>query len=439
MLRLRSQRAFTLIEILVAATLASVGIAATIGMFGASRNASRESQRREVAVQQAQATIDRMQVKTYEGLALTSQPTYSAQAGSPLNRVSGNNLQVKSGLSEALVVDAAAGQIDPGPEPFVTGSGDSQISGKIYRFVTWRDENCATGVCDGTQNTKRVTVAIQIDNSASKPIWVSSVGTDPTAAPPGNDLPPTANPGSGTSLAQTFYLYDTRCSQSARTTISASHATHDTSSRGTGSNSLDYSTCETIDLSKRPDLMGVAAPSGGAGTTLYKYSNDLNGDYPGGLAMKAFGSSCPTSYLASQVVTPGVANQWNVHSWAANTFTSPFNLSGRVVLQLYTQSVGGVSGRGMICATLLARSRNAQGIPVDTVLGSSTYDNNTWPTTPTGLTFTWDLPGAVTVPANSRLVLALSVRGESANDLVFLYDHPSYLSFLQVATTTPLQ
>jgi len=74
----------------------------------------------------------------------------------------------------------------------------------------------------------------------------------------------------------------------------------------------------------------------------------------------------------------------------------------------------------------------------DTGLGAITYDLASWPTTPRHLSFTFDLPHAATVGAGHRLVLALSARGESDNDLVLLYDHPVYPSFLQVATTTPL-
>ena len=35
-------------------------------------------------------------------------------------------------------------------------------------------------------------------------------------------------------------------------------------------------------------------------------------------------------------------------------------------------------------------------------------------------------------------MLVLQARGESDNDLVFIYDHPLYQSLLEVATTTPL-
>ena len=128
---------------------------------------------------------------------------------------------------------------------------------------------------------------------------------------------------------------------------------------------------------------------------------------------------------------------WNLHTWSTNEFASTFNLSGRVSVALHSQTVDAIAGRGLICATLIDRSTSA-GIPTDTVIGTTTYDNASWPTSPSALTFTWDLPSAANLAADHRLLLVLSVRGESDADLDFLYDHPTYPSYLQVETTTPL-
>ena len=49
------------------------------------------------------------------------------------------------------------------------------------------------------------------------------------------------------------------------------------------------------------------------------------------------------------------------------------------------------------------------------------------------ISFTMNLP-AVSIAAGHRLVLVLGVKGSSDNDLYFVYDHPSYPSFLEVAT-----
>ena len=68
------ERGFTLIEILIAMALVSIGVAATISVFGSSSRATVRAQRGEVGVQQAQAEIDRLSTLEYGETALTSRP-----------------------------------------------------------------------------------------------------------------------------------------------------------------------------------------------------------------------------------------------------------------------------------------------------------------------------------------------------------------------------
>ncbi len=172
--------------------LSAVGVAATIGVFGASNRTTLAAQQGQVGAQQAQAEIDRLSKLRYGQLALTSTPTNSTDPLNPNNRVSGGNFNVRAGLTEALVTTAGEGetaQVDPGPDNFDVGSGGSTITGKIYRYVSWRDENCPATICDGTENTKRVTVAVTVDpqgnNVQRVPVWFSTVISDPSAAPEG--------------------------------------------------------------------------------------------------------------------------------------------------------------------------------------------------------------------------------------------------------------
>src|SRR4051812_17487307 len=157
--RLAAERGFTLVEILIAMALVAIGVAATIGVFGSSSRATVRAQRGEVAVQQAQAEIDRLSTLEYGETALTSAPTPSTDPNDPRIKVqTGNRFLVRAGLIEDLVLTAASGMtamVDPGPTNFSVGSGGAAVTGKIYRFVSWRDEQCPTLICDGTQNTKR--------------------------------------------------------------------------------------------------------------------------------------------------------------------------------------------------------------------------------------------------------------------------------------------
>jgi prepilin-type N-terminal cleavage/methylation domain-containing protein len=435
----KGERGFTLAEVLIAMFLLSVGIAATIGVLSASGRTTLGAQRGDVATQQGQAEIEKLGTLRYGELALTTVPPSSVDPSNPDSRVTGSTFSVGPGQSEPLVLTPSAGstaKVDPGPQSFSVGQGGSTVTGKIYRFVSWRDEKCPNSLCDGVQNTKRVTVAIALDpsgtQSARAPLWISSVITDPNTTPPGTTAAPSSRP---TVTAQSFYLYDTPCGQTTSQPQSGSHPTHDTAS--SGPTAASTSTCENPDTSKQPDLMGPSLPAGSDVTPLYDYSSDLSGARPGGLAMAHQGSTCDTTYLATNATKVGEPNKWNIHAWSTNPFAGTFHVGGQVTLSLYATTVGGVTGRGVVCASLVDR-QVSNGVPQDRLLGSYLYDLSTWPTSPRRLTFTFDLPQAQDVAAAHRLVLVLQVRGESANDIVFLYDHPLYPSLLEVSTSTPL-
>ena len=182
--------------------------------------------------------------------------------------------------------------------------------------------------------------------------------------------------------------------------------------------------------------MGPDAPPGDNSTPLYTYSSELSGTYDGGLAMKRQGTACRSNFTFANTFVTSQPNVWSVHAWNTAPFTSAFDVDGQVTVSIFTTTIGGAAGRGYICATLIDRAV-ASGVPTDTVLGTSSYDLAAWPTDARRVSFSFTVPGA-TIAANHRLVLALNVRSESANDLVFLYDHPLYPSFLEVATETPL-
>jgi prepilin-type N-terminal cleavage/methylation domain-containing protein len=433
------ERGFTLIELLLAIFLMTVGIAATIGVLGASGRTTLRAQRSEIATQQAQAEIEKLNTLSYGQLALTSAPTASTDPNNPTFRVTGSSFAVGSGQSEQLVLTAGTGQtamVNPGPQSFSVGTGGAVVTGKIYRFVSWHDERCPSSLCDGPQNSKRVTVAVTLDatptQAARAPLWISSLIADKDTTPPGTSAAAASHP---TVTAQSFYLYDTGCGQTASQPQTGSHVTHDTAS--SGATAASDSTCENPDPSHQPDLMGPSLPDGSSGTPLYDYSSDLTGDRPGGLAVIHRGTICDTSYAASNATSATVPNKWSIHAWSTNPFASTFHLSGQVTMSLFTTTIGGVAGRGVVCASLVDREV-VNGARQDRALGSFVYDSSSWPNSSRRLTFTFNLSQAQDVAAGHRLVLVLQARGESDNDLVFLYDHPDYPSLLEVATSTPL-
>ena len=433
------ERGFSLVEVLIAVFLATFGIAATIAVMGASGRTTLSAQRSGIATQQAQAEMEKLSTLSFGELALTSAPPPSSDPTNPDSWVSGSSFAVGPGVSEELVLTAGVGQtalVNPGPQSFSVGTGGAVVTGKIYRFVSWHDERCPNSLCDGSHNTKRITVAISLDPSptqaARAPLRISSLIADKDTTPPGSTA---AAPSHPTVTAQSLYLYDTRCGQAERQAPTGNHVTHDTASSGT--TAASDSACENPDASKQPDLMGPSLPAGSSDTPLYDYSSDLSGARPGGLAMIHRGSTCDTSYAASNVGSATVPNEWSIHGWSTNPFASTFHLGGQVTMSLFTTTIGGAAGRGVVCASLVDR-QIVNGARQDRALGSFVYDLSSWPTSPRRLTFTFNLSQAQDIAAGHRLVLVLQAKDASDNDLVLLYDHPLYPSLLEVATSTPL-
>jgi prepilin-type N-terminal cleavage/methylation domain-containing protein len=441
--KVRREDGFTLIEVLIAVTVMSVGVAATMRVFGAAGRTTVRAQQQEVAVHQAQAEVDRLAALPYGELALSSTPPSSSDPKNPGFKVSGSTFAVRSDLSEALVLapgPGATARVEPGPDEFAVGTDGGTIVGALHRYVTWRDENCPLLLCEGQQNTKRVIVAVTLvplpGTAAGAPVWVSTIVVDPDTAPPGAQAPPGGGPGGGDPVtADSFYLYDTPCGQATRQSQSGSHSTHDTAS--TGETAADNSTCEHPEADHQPDLMGGSAPPGDSSTPVYEYSADLAGDYLGGLAMVNAGSTCKHSYTAAEAEDPQGPSKWSVHAWSTGAMPQPYQLDGQVTVSLFTSTLGGTSGSGRLCATLVDRTV-ADGIPTDRVLGSAVYDLGSWPVSTRRVTFTFNLSQPDVVEAGNRLVLAMHLREESAHDVAFLYDHPLYPSLLEVATPTPL-
>jgi prepilin-type N-terminal cleavage/methylation domain-containing protein len=477
------EQGFTLIELLMALVILSIGIVATVGVFGSSKRTTLVAQRHELAVHVAQREMEALRSLKYSELGLkynkndANAPHYSSNPNSPNNRLRASDdrfIVNPSGdattcCEEMVTLDQGGsnGKVDPGGtgaspgEAFTVGSGNSAVSGRIYRYVSWRDENCAATLCDGTRNTKRLSVAVILNPVGSPPIgpkkavWETSIASDPNEGPAAStDPPPPAPPPPATS-AQNFYLYDKVCdpndSNNGYTAPTGDHATYDTAS--------DVALCENVTASRRPNLMGPVAPNyANPPTPPFKYSNDVGpaADYPAGLAMKRpdTGSACPTASYPTADTTnstpPTRPNRWSMHTWATKKFTQPFQLNGRVFLSVWTTSVGSLAGAGRFCATLVDR-RNVGGAPNDIVLGSMSREYNPWPTTknePGKSCGTPDFPcgrqlsfsttiSSTSVRADSRLVLIVSLLSTTEKDIVWLYDDPRYRSLLEVETSTP--
>ena len=251
--------------------LTAVGVAATLGVFGAAGRTTVISQNTEVGAQQAQAELDRLSKLKYGELALTSTPVASTNVKNPNYRVSGSNFNVRTGLTEPLVTtagDGATAKVDPGPTDFAVGQNGSTITGKIYRYVTWRDENCpATHLRRHPEHQardRRGQPGPGREHRPAQPAVVLDRDQRSERSTPrlhGHGRRKRVRDGGSTS-AQIFYLYDEACDDadwdgSGYNAPTGSHDTRNTAQIGASPSS--NSTCANTDSMKQPDSMGIAA------------------------------------------------------------------------------------------------------------------------------------------------------------------------------------
>ena len=179
---------FSLIELLLAMLLLSVGVMALLGTFDHSRKTTSTAEAQGAAVEVAERHLESISALPYAQIGLSSTPVTSLDPKSP-------NYWVSNSVPPSFRWDP------PGPAsaPLVVGGsgsvandlgswGESRLSGRAYAYVTWVDDACAS--CSGTDqgitsDYKRITVAVTADapSPLTKPVIVSTIVADPTASP----------------------------------------------------------------------------------------------------------------------------------------------------------------------------------------------------------------------------------------------------------------
>ena len=164
-----SEDGFTLVEILMALLITSVGIMAVVRVLDTSRALTTQAEKNEVASHIAEREIERVSALPFSEIALAALPSHSTSPSSPDFYVSGTNYQWDqsgAGASEPLLsggsVQTAATWSDP----------STRLSGQTHRYVT---------TVGGDTDVRRVTVAITISGGDLKrPVLISTIETNPT-------------------------------------------------------------------------------------------------------------------------------------------------------------------------------------------------------------------------------------------------------------------
>jgi prepilin-type N-terminal cleavage/methylation domain-containing protein len=178
---------FTIVEVLVAILILVIGALATFGLLSDAIRNTQRAKGTQVALDRAQQEIEALRSLPYQQLALTATPAAETNPLSPNYRVLGGTFALVREPPSSyanMFVSTVEGKVPPGPEPF--SSGD--VSGKIYRYVVWRnDDKCGTG-CPGEQDFKQVVVAVKLDKRSNESgergyVEVQSDFVDPTRGP----------------------------------------------------------------------------------------------------------------------------------------------------------------------------------------------------------------------------------------------------------------
>jgi len=201
---LRANDGFTMIEVLAAAFVLTVGVLGLLGAFLSSRKLTLRAERQSVMAHRAQLELERLQAYPYGELAMVTAPVHSSETTNPYFYVVGSEYQwdPASTHTETLVT-ATSGECTATP---VAGCGvvaaspgirkcseylgpcewtDGLVNGTIYDFVTWHTDGNCGAKCPPQEDYKRLTVVVtaKVPNSSSQqpaPVRVSTLVTKPS-------------------------------------------------------------------------------------------------------------------------------------------------------------------------------------------------------------------------------------------------------------------
>lgn len=187
---------FTIVEVLVAILILVMGALATFGLLSDAIRNTQRAKGTQVALDRAQQEIEALRSLPYKQLALTATPAAETNRLSPNYRVLGGTFALirepPSSYANMVVNGGklyAGGIVEGGVVNREESFSSGDVSGKIYRYVVWRnDEKCPEVKCPGEQDFKQVVIAVKLDRRGNESgergyVEMQSDFVDPTRGP----------------------------------------------------------------------------------------------------------------------------------------------------------------------------------------------------------------------------------------------------------------
>ena len=454
--KLADESGMTVVEVIVASVIVVLGALAIFSLVAASARNNYRAEQSQVVSDRLQQEMEQIKRLPFDQVAMTAVPADTSDVRDPRWRVSGTSYGIgHDGSSPEPMVyngspifgggNVSGGAIDPGPTPFTSGD----VTGSIHRVVVWEDdESCNPAACPGTQDLKRVIVAIKLDTTPSGGFReyqeIQTQMVDPEVEPVDNENP--LPPGDDDATPWTLWFSDTTCDNSTRVVNTTDHLAHNT--RGVCASGMKNGNDPGA-----PDVAFDEAPTFNPESPLFDYATDVEPSVnPGqdkGLQMVPGAVDGCLSYATEIASAPDTeADRFlKIHKWLTPPLPAggSIALDGDGTLNLWTQTVNSQPYSGAICVWLFVRT--AAGVDVFAVndapssqgLGYFRHSQASWPTNweevHVPLTFTM-----ATLGEGDRLGVALAVdragtgAGDGTQGLQFLYDEPSFDTRIELMT-----
>jgi Tfp pilus assembly protein PilV len=464
---MRSEDGFTIVEVLVAATILVVGVITALQALDSSRRLTLVAERQTTMAHRAQQELERLKSLPYSQVALTTTSSSWSTSSGDATYVSGTTGSCPGSASaaapqyqsdptqpvEPLVINGCSYTINGATTPVTggsvapvtgwqNGSGSQYLSGSVYDFVTWsNDPTCAQtaspgSICPTTNDYKRITVVVTANNVAhpSKPAVVSAYIADPNAIPIGAPANSAQNP---------IASPNTTCVNGQGQTVSCSNTLIGTPNEyfltdTPSQNAYAQPACSGNTLhqtfagsSPSPDLLVASLPPGtctdSAGNpTPPCFASDSPGCATGigGLPIVPSGSSsCGTTPPSDNTKT---------HAWVTPQVAagSTLNLNGTGSMTAYLESTAGAPATGTLCIALYTVSGTTLtrvGSPASVTLSAPTG-------TPSPVSFTFNVGGSASVANPQSLEVVLWLAGASSN-IALVYDQTRFPSEFTLIST----